>query len=163
MGQGSGGLEFAQFAEDAEGFGGVEEGHGEADVDEDEVADFGVGEIGEGDFLEGAVEIDGGAAFETGMAGDGDDATGDGEAHGSGAGVGMEAGGAVALGRGDEGDADGESDFEVAVEEDFDPMGSGFVEFEVHEEFDVGGGGFGIGEVDGDFAAFCDDGFHVGA
>ena len=59
-------------------------------------------------------------------------------------------------------DSNPEADFDVVVEEDFDPVGAGGLEFDVHEEFDVGGRGFGVGQADGNGAGFGDDGLEVG-
>ena len=80
-------------AEEFFGGGGVEAGHGVADVDEEVVAGGGVGEKGEGDALADAAVVDEAAAVEAFAGFNLDQAAGDGEAHGGVSGVGEGAAG----------------------------------------------------------------------
>ena len=84
----SGGGVGGDVPEEFFGGGGVEAGHGVADVDEEVVAGGGVGEEGEGDALADAAVVDKAAAVEAFAGVDFDQAAGDGEAHGSVSGVG---------------------------------------------------------------------------
>ena len=92
-GGGRGGRGFrGDVLEEFFGGGGVEAGHGVADVDEEVVAGGRVGEEGEGDALADAAVVDETAAVEAFAGVYLDQAAGDGEAHGSVSGVGEGAG-----------------------------------------------------------------------